>query len=264
MNKEVMVVESNVSVLGQSFNIYGDFENPLFLAKDVATWIEHADVTTMVRVLDEEEKLIRSISGAGQSREMLLITEDGLYEVLMLSRKPIAKLFKAEVKKLLKGLRTKKLAVVETVVPFDNETLLLQFMENTKKLIEDKRQLEAQVKKAIREKGQISNEREASVMGKLGAATKKINVLVDTVQELEEEIKELKSEPDNTIIGFSILHNLKLTKSDLSLYGRALTKICKGKGIDLKTIQMEGEKYPAHVYPVDELVKYFVSLGFVL
>lgn len=257
MSKEVLVVESNVSVLGQSFNIYGDFENPLFLAKDVATWIEHNKASEMIDGLESSEKLVATISHSGQNRDMWFITEDGLYEVLMLSRKPVAKKFKAEVKALLKALRTKKLAVVETVVPFDNETLLLQFMENTKKLIEDKRQLEAQVKQAIREKGQISNEREASVMGKLSAATKKINTL-------EEEIQELKAEPDNTIVGFTLLHKLKVARNDLSVYGRALTKICREKGIKVKTIQVPGEKYPTNVYPTVELISYFTSLGFIL
>ena len=32
-------------VLGKEFKIYGDIENPLFLAKDVANWIEHTDLS---------------------------------------------------------------------------------------------------------------------------------------------------------------------------------------------------------------------------
>ena len=32
-------------LLGKQFKIYGDLENPLFLAKDVANWIEHTNVT---------------------------------------------------------------------------------------------------------------------------------------------------------------------------------------------------------------------------
>lgn len=252
MNKEVMVVESNISVLGQSFNIYGDYENPLFLAKDVATWIEHADVTTMLRVLDEEEKLIRSISGAGQSREMLLLTEDGLYEVLMLSRKPVAKLFKAEVKALLKALRTKKLAVVEVKQYTVEELLRMQLAG-----IEKQKELEAQVKQAIREKGQISNEREASVMGKLGAATKKINAL-------EDEIQELKAEPERTIQGFIQKHNLNVKRKDLALYGKALSGICRRKGIELNQIHVDGLSYEVKVYPDFELRAYFTGLGFII
>lgn len=92
-------------VLGKQFKIYGDFENPLFLAKDVAEWIEHRDVSTMIRTVDESEKLIQTLFVSGQNREVSMLTEDGLYEVLMQSRKPIAKEFKREVKKILKSIR---------------------------------------------------------------------------------------------------------------------------------------------------------------
>ena len=85
-------------VLGQDFKIYGDKENPLFLAKDVATWIEHTHTTNMLKTVDEEEKLNVTIIHAGQNREVIMLTEDGLYEVLMQSRKPIAKMFKKDIK----------------------------------------------------------------------------------------------------------------------------------------------------------------------
>lgn len=76
----------------------GDFENPLFLAKEVAEWIEHSNPTEMVRTIDDDEKLNSIILSAGQNREVTFLTEDGLYEVLMQSRKPIAKQFKKKVK----------------------------------------------------------------------------------------------------------------------------------------------------------------------
>ena len=46
--------------------------------------------------------MIHTLCVSGQSREMTFLTEDGLYEVLMQSRKPIAKAFKKEVKQILK------------------------------------------------------------------------------------------------------------------------------------------------------------------
>ncbi len=92
-------------VAGKDFKIYGDIDNPLFLAKDVAEWIEHSNPTEMVRTVDESEKLNSTILSAGQNREVTFLTEDGLYEVLMQSRKPIAKQFKAQVKLILKEIR---------------------------------------------------------------------------------------------------------------------------------------------------------------
>jgi prophage antirepressor-like protein len=94
-------------VLGQDFRIYGDFENPLFLANDISEVIEHTNVTKMLENIDEDEKCICPNYYLGQVRNMNFVTENGLYEVLFQSRKPIAKAFKSEVKKILKEIRLK-------------------------------------------------------------------------------------------------------------------------------------------------------------
>lgn len=104
MKKQLEIIDERV-VLDKEFRIYGDFENPLFLAKDVAEWIEHSDSTEMLKNVDDEEKLNSVILSAGQRREVTMLTEDGLYEVLMQSRKPIAKQFKKQVKAILKEIR---------------------------------------------------------------------------------------------------------------------------------------------------------------
>ena len=94
-------------IMGESFQIYGTAENPLFLAKDVASWIEHSDVSTMLRSVDEDEKVVQTMFVSGQNRECWFLSENGIYEVLMLSRKPIAKAFKKQVKQILHEIRTK-------------------------------------------------------------------------------------------------------------------------------------------------------------
>lgn len=55
--------------------------------------------------VDENEKLVGKIFRSGQKRDMTMLTEDGLYEVLMQSTKPNAKPFKKEVKQILKTIR---------------------------------------------------------------------------------------------------------------------------------------------------------------
>lgn len=50
----------------------------------------------MVDAIDDDEKLIGTLFLSGQNREVWFLTEDGLYEVLMQSRKPQAKQFKRE------------------------------------------------------------------------------------------------------------------------------------------------------------------------
>ncbi len=106
MVKTLSVVEER-EILNKQFRIYGDIESPLFLAKDVAEWIEYNldKVGQMLNTVDGDEKLTSSIHYSGQVRNMWFLTEDGLYEVLMQSQKPIAKQFKKEVKNILKTIR---------------------------------------------------------------------------------------------------------------------------------------------------------------
>lgn len=101
-------------VLGREFGIYGTVEEPLFLAKDVAEWIEHSKVSMMLSTVDEDEKLMETIFTSGQNREMWFLTEDGLYEVLFQSRKPIAKQAKKEIKMILKEIRRNGVYISET------------------------------------------------------------------------------------------------------------------------------------------------------
>lgn len=117
MTNEILNVVEEREVLGFDFKIYGDFDNPLFLAKDVATWIGYdvSSTNKMVRTVDEDEKLNGIMFRAGQKRQMLFLTEDGLYEVLMQSRKPIAKEFKKQVKMILRELRKGNVQLTSTI-----------------------------------------------------------------------------------------------------------------------------------------------------
>ena len=65
----------------------------------------------MLQSVESEEKFkyfvpAQNMSGCLRpNTEYLFLTEDGIYEVLMQSRKPKAKEFKKEVKKILKSIR---------------------------------------------------------------------------------------------------------------------------------------------------------------
>jgi phage antirepressor YoqD-like protein len=102
--KELQLIKET-EILGKTIKMYGTIENPLFLAKDVAVWISERDGFTVARKVSIEEKVIHTICVSGQDRETLFITEEGLYEVCMLSRKPESKKFKSEIKKYLKQIR---------------------------------------------------------------------------------------------------------------------------------------------------------------
>ena len=47
----------------------------------MAEWIEERDGYTVSRKVDEDEKVIRRLWVAGQHREVVMLTEQGLYDV---------------------------------------------------------------------------------------------------------------------------------------------------------------------------------------
>ncbi|MFQ8922388.1 MAG: phage antirepressor [Clostridium paraputrificum] len=156
----LMVFEKRV-VLGKDFKIYGTKENPYFLAKDVKEWIEHSDVSMMLKKIDEEEKLVQTLFVSGQNREMWFLTEDGLYEVLMQSRKPIAKQFKKEVKKILKQIR-KTGGTVRNEEEFI-KNYFPSFSDEVKQaMVLDLKQQNEKIQKELEEKNRFLNQISAS------------------------------------------------------------------------------------------------------
>jgi len=131
------------TVLNKQFKVYGTIQDPLFLARDVAEWIDYdlTSVNKLVESVDDDEKLNGTIFRSGQQRQAWFLTESGLYEVLMQSRKPIARLFKKEVKKILKDLR---LYVQYKVPQTYAEALLLAAMQQEE--IEKKNQMIGELK----------------------------------------------------------------------------------------------------------------------
>ncbi|WZU00655.1 hypothetical protein MGH68_14065 [Erysipelothrix sp. D19-032] len=61
--------------------------------------------SVMLKNIDDDEKAMNTIHTLGGVQEAWFLTEDGLYEVPMQSRKPIAKQFKKQIKKILKDIR---------------------------------------------------------------------------------------------------------------------------------------------------------------
>lgn len=59
----------------------------------------------LTNLVESDEKVRNIITTPGGNQEVWLLTEDGLYEVLFQSRKPIAKEFKKGVKEILKTIR---------------------------------------------------------------------------------------------------------------------------------------------------------------
>ena len=105
MQSEVLTVIQETVILGKKIVMYGSIENPYFVASDVAEWLGERDGYTVARKVSDEEKDTQIVCTHGGNQKTTVLTEDGLYEACMLSRKEIAKPLKKEIKKYLKSIR---------------------------------------------------------------------------------------------------------------------------------------------------------------
>ena len=133
------------TLFGKEFRVYGTTEEPLFLAKNIAELIDYDQnkVGQMLITVDEEEKENLPIFYSGQVRNMWFLKEEGLYEVLMQSRKPIAKTFKKEVKQILKTIRKNGMYATDELL--DNPDLLIKVATKLKEERERNKELQAKI-----------------------------------------------------------------------------------------------------------------------
>ncbi len=107
MAAQIQVLKQT-ELLGHQFTVYGTAENPMFLAREIAECIDYdkTSLNKLVASVDDDEKGRNIIPTPGGNQQVWFLTEGGLYEILMQSRKPIAKQFKKGVKQILHEVRT--------------------------------------------------------------------------------------------------------------------------------------------------------------
>lgn len=151
--EEIRVINKS-TFLGKEIDVWGSVENPLFRANDLMNWLGIKNVTSLIRRVDEDEVLKLNLSS--RQGDTWFLTEDGLYEVLMQSRKPAAKQFKKGVKAILKELR--KTGAYIVAKPEDTEEdIIARGLIAAKAALERKEQ---QLKEL-----QAANEQQAATIG---------------------------------------------------------------------------------------------------
>lgn len=155
-NNQLQVLKES-ELLGRQFKVYGSVEEPLFLAKDVAEMIEHTNPRMMLDVVDDDEKVVSNVYTLGGNQQAWFLTEDGLYEVLMQSRKPIAKAFKKGVKTILKEIRTNG-GYIATTTEDTPELIMARALQVAQRTIENhKMQLQMAQSQIDEQKHQIES-----------------------------------------------------------------------------------------------------------
>ena len=126
-----LVPISEIVIQGKSFKVYGTSENPLFLARDVAEWIQHSKVSMMLKTVDEDEKLKRTLYVSGQRREVWLVTERGLKILLSNARNLKAKQILQRMEDSYLYKNTPKEINFHLLLEESVETIKSQFPERT-------------------------------------------------------------------------------------------------------------------------------------
>lgn len=116
---------------------------PWFVGKDAAQLLGYRDTSdALKRHVDDEDKLSRRFTDSGQSRQMYIINESGLYSLILSSKMPTAKKFKHWVTaEVLPAIRRHGLYAVDTLL--NNPDFAIQAFTALKDEREKRKALEA-------------------------------------------------------------------------------------------------------------------------
>ena len=156
--------------------------NPWFVAKDVATCIEHKDVSTMCRICRDKDKVVMNYAELKQSADLAdcffgqqspnltLISESGLYRILAKCNLPKCEPFESWVfDEVLPSIRKTGGYGIRTVDDMINDPdTAIRLLTQLKILRLQNDQLAMERDEAIRTKCHFVEGRDAKVCGELG------------------------------------------------------------------------------------------------
>lgn len=110
MVNELAKVVGQIRLGSSVLDVYGDLDEPLFKAADIANIIEYSrgNAWKMLDLCEEDERLNLPMVVAGQRRTVSFVNEHGLYSILSQSRKEIARAWRRVVHDELINLRRTK------------------------------------------------------------------------------------------------------------------------------------------------------------
>ena len=173
---------------------------PWFVGKDVTDILGYQNGSRDInRHVDEEDKLTRGITDSGQSRQMYVINESGLYSLILSSKLPQAKAFKRWVtSEVLPTIRKHGLYAVNEIL--ENPDMVIAALTKLKEERELRKTLE----------------------------------LENTIK--DQQIAELKPKADylDTILQSKSLMTITQIAKDYGMSGNAMNKILRQLGVQYK------------------------------
>jgi len=113
-----------ISFDNRLLDVYSSLDDPLFMAFDIANMIDYSRGNTwnMLNVCEDDEKLNLPMVVAGQKRQVSFVNENGLYNILSESRKPLGRKWRRIIHdELIKLRKSRGKNVVEQFEDWDHE-----------------------------------------------------------------------------------------------------------------------------------------------
>ena len=114
---------------GLNIQVYGTYDDPLFKAKDIGNLLEISNIREVIKNFNSKQKGVSLTDTPGGKQEVVFLTEQGLYKVLMRSRKKIAEQFQDWVCEVIEEIRLKGKYDLEEKIKKQLEQKELEFKE---------------------------------------------------------------------------------------------------------------------------------------
>ena len=213
---ELMIFED--ALFGQVRTIMSASNEPLFCLSDVCRALEMKRFR--IERLDKDVISNHPLQTAGGLQQVTFINEDGLYDIVLDSRKPKAKKFRKWItSEVVPSIRKTGSYSVEQPKQLSAAESLLQSVQL---LVAHERQL------AILEHNQKNMQ---------GA----IHSLFDKVYSMQFEADMFKQKFNNeidryTVIGYCSAHNIPMTRKEAAIIGGTCSRMCKKRNIFVESI----------------------------
>ena len=205
---------------------------PWFVAKDVCECLELTDVSKTISLLDDDEKGTNSIRTPGGEQQMLVISEPGLYSLILRSRKPEAKSFKRWIiHEVVPSIRKRGLYATEAVMDriLDDLDLGISLLQQYKFEREQRKLVEAHRDEAVRTKAEIGSRREATAMSTASRLSKENEHLRDEIGD-SRTWKQVKAIP-------WLEEVFEVSQAMYSMAGRKLADMSRRMGYEIREIE---------------------------
>lgn len=165
---------------------------PWFVAKDVCDVLEISNPNNVYARLDEDEKdSIHTTDSISRGHDVIIVSEPGLYSIVLSSRKPEAKAFKRWIThEVIPSIRKHGAYMTQPTIDklVDNPDLIIELcnkLKEERKLRAEEEQRRAVVEmeraEAIRTKAMIGTRREATAMNRASQLSKENTRLKDEI-----------------------------------------------------------------------------------